>query len=102
MDFPGVHHALFHSVIQEARLTEVQLFSAWASQGALGIDIQQTKGGGQHGGGALLPVHPGSTATPINSPYVLAAELSHRASPGSTGTDKFYTMGGKVSIFIDN
>ena len=39
MDFPGVHHAPFHSVIQEPRLTEVQLFSTWASKVALGTDI---------------------------------------------------------------
>ena len=67
MDFPGVHHAPFHSVIQEPRLTEVQLFSTRASKAALGIDIQQTRGGGQHRGGTLLPpVHLDSTATPSN------------------------------------
>ena len=103
MDFPGVHHAPFHSVIQDPRLTEVQLFSTRASKAALGIDIQQTRGGGQHRGGTLLPpVHLDSIATPSNSSYVPAAELSHRASLGSTGTDKFYTMEGKASIFINN
>lgn len=102
MDFPGVHPALFHSVIQESRLIEAQLFPTWASKVALGIDIQQTKGGGQHRGDALLPVHLGLTATCISSPYILAPELSHRASLGSTGPDRFYTMEGKASIFINN
>lgn len=101
MDFPHDHSALLHMVIQGPRLTEAQPFSIYAPKAALGIDMKQIEGGGQHGEGTL-PLHRGSIVALINSSHILVAELNHRASCKCKNTDKFYIMEEQAYILINN